>query len=63
MNKIIICVVALSLSACAGNSEVGERQQLTKRSDDSNCRMVKFTGSKLAKKVCSGGAKKSNKSD
>lgn len=63
MNKIIICAAALILSACAGNNGAGEAQQLTKKSDDSNCKMIKTSGSRLAKKVCSGGMKKSDKSD
>jgi len=63
MNKIIICAAALLLSACSSNNGTGEGQQLTKKSDNSNCRMVRTSGSKVAKKVCSGGEQRSTKSD
>ncbi|WOH36747.1 hypothetical protein RI844_15420 [Thalassotalea fonticola] len=63
MNKIIICAAALFLSACASNNGTGEGQQLTKKSEGSNCRMIKTTGSKMAKRVCSGGVRSSKKSD
>jgi|GEM_PF-3638427 len=59
MNKIIICIAALMLTACSSNNGTGEGQQLTNKS---NCTMVKTTGSKLAKKVCRAGPS-SSKSD
>jgi hypothetical protein len=63
MNKIILCVAVLSLSACAGNNGVGNGDKLTKKSANTNCRMVKALGSKIPKKVCSGGTRTSTKSD
>ncbi|KGJ89966.1 hypothetical protein [Thalassotalea sp. ND16A] len=64
MKKIIICVAAaVILSACAGNNGAEEGTQLTKKSNASNCKKIKSTGSNIAKKVCSGGKQRSKKSD
>jgi len=54
MNKIIICVIALTLSACSSNNGGAEGQQLTKKSNSANCKMIKTSGSRVAKKVCDG---------